>query len=164
MNASHGQRLQLLGHVGGQSARDDQLGRAVLVLVVVVVELGAGHDLAGQRRPGVEVAEHGALDLAADDGLLDDQPLVVARPLVESARSSSRSWALVTPTDEPMLAGFTNIGKPSSSARRRDQVGVVDLGLVEARPFGLGDALAANTSLALALSMARAEASTPQPT
>ncbi len=47
------------------------------VLVLVAVELLAGHDLARHRRFGVEVAEHRHLDLAADDGLLDHDGLVV---------------------------------------------------------------------------------------
>ena len=91
---------------------------SVEVLVVVVVELVAGHDLAGHRRPGRLVAEHGDLDLAAGDRLLDHDVLVVARaPSPTAASSSARSCALVTPTDEPRLAGFTNSGQPELVGR-----------------------------------------------
>ena len=35
-----------------------------------------------------------------------------------ASRSASTVFAFDTPTDEPMLAGFTNTGRPSSSAIR----------------------------------------------
>ncbi len=40
------------------------------------------------------------------------------------SRSSSTSWALVTPTDEPMFDGLTKHGRPSSSASWAGNPGV----------------------------------------
>src|SRR5436309_1319834 len=54
-----------------------QLGRVVEVLVLVGVEVGAGDDLAGERRLRRPVAQYGDLDLPAGDPLLDEDPLVV---------------------------------------------------------------------------------------
>ena len=59
--------------------RHQQAGAAVDVLVLVVVELVAGHDLARQRSPGTLVAQHRHLDLPALDGLLQHHPLVVGQ-------------------------------------------------------------------------------------
>ena len=58
---------------------DEQLAGVVDVLVLVVVELVAGDDLARHRGARFGVAEHRHLDLSAVDALLDDEPLVVGR-------------------------------------------------------------------------------------
>ena len=63
--------------------RDAQLRLPVEVLVVEVVELATGHDLARHRRPRHGVAEHRDLDLAAGDRLLDDDMIVVPQRLVD---------------------------------------------------------------------------------
>ena len=75
---------------GRQRRRDEELGPVGDVLVVVVVELGAGDDLAGTRCLGVRAAEHGDLDLPADDGLLDDDPLVVRQGVLDPVARAPR--------------------------------------------------------------------------
>jgi hypothetical protein len=72
-----GHRPHLVGLLGRERRRHEELRPVVDVLVLVVVELVPGHDLAGHRGAGRQVAEHGDLDLAAGDGLLHHHPLVV---------------------------------------------------------------------------------------
>ena len=79
------------------------------------------------------------------------------------SRSSSMSCALVTPTDEPMFDGFTKHGRPSSSASWAGNPGV-RWWSPNARQRAWGTPLAASTCLAIALSIASAEPSTPEPT
>ncbi len=79
------------------------------------------------------------------------------------ASSSSKVRALVMPMDEPMLAGFTNSGRPSSSmvaCRARS----LRSASRHARYRGCGMPAAPVTCLAMALSIATAEPSTPLPT
>ena len=142
---------------------DQQLGAVGDVLVLVAVELLARDDLAGHRRLRLEVAEHGHLDLAADDRFLDHDRLVVPSAVAIASRSSSTVWALETPTDEPMLAGLTKAGSPRSAATRR----AARASARAHRSCGTGPAgcrRPAATCLAIALSIATADPSTPLPT
>ena len=80
------------------------------------------------------------------------------------ARSSSASvLALVTPTDEPMLDGFTNSGSPSWSAIAVGVWGETSCSR-KASHRAWSMPCWASTCLAIALSMASAEPSTPAPT
>ena len=77
--------------------------------------------------------------------------------------SASRDFALVTPTDEPMLAGLTKTGSPSASITSSavpapTSCSVKDSQRLCAMPCW------ASTCLAIALSMASAEPRTPLPT
>ncbi len=80
-----------------------------------------------------------------------------------ASRSSSTSWALVTPTDDPMFDGLTKHGRPSSAASRAGSPGVISVSR-SARYLACGMPLAASTCLAIALSIASADPSTPEPT
>ena len=82
---ARGERAErYLSHFGGcglgQLSWGDELRGTVLVLVGVGVKLGAGHDLAGERRLGCERTQHRHLDLASDDHLLREDLLVVGQP------------------------------------------------------------------------------------
>ena len=72
-----GQILELLGHPVGQLGGDDELGVAVVVLVLVIVELGTGHDLARNRHLQIVIAQHRQFDLAGHHRFLDDGQFVV---------------------------------------------------------------------------------------
>ena len=137
---------------------------AVVVLVLVVVELGAGHDLAGHRGRG-SVAEHGDLDLAADDGLLEDEPSSCRAERDRGAAARRGRAALATPDRGAHVGGLHEDREPSPlETVTAASAGCSTVGPVERQPAGLGDAAAASTSLAMALSMASAEPSTPEPT
>jgi hypothetical protein len=105
-----GQGPDLVGHPGGQLGGDDERGAVPGVLVVVVVELGAGDDLTGDRGRQLPGAEHAALDLPADDRLLDDDPLVEGGGGGHGGEQPLRSATFETPTEDPRLAGLTNTG------------------------------------------------------
>ena len=80
-----------------------------------------------------------------------------------ASRSSSTVWALLTPTDEPMFDGLTKHGRPSSAASSLGRPGR-HLVLGEGPVAAWAMPLAASTCLAIALSIASAEPSTPAPT
>ena len=69
--------LSVAGQIGG----DDVARGAVEIFRLVVVELARRDDLAGHRRLGLVVAEHGDLDLARlrHRGLDDDLAIELAR-------------------------------------------------------------------------------------
>ena len=118
-----------------------QLGGAVDVLVVVVVELVAGHDLAGHRRPGRGVAEHGHLDLAAGDRLLDDDPLVVGERGVRARRRSSAASCGLGDADRRAQVGrLHEHGQPELGDDPRGER-VVDVDVAGGEPAGLGEAV-----------------------
>ena len=103
----------------GNRRRDEQLRRAVLVLVRVGVEVGRRER---SRRAPTPAA-----------GSSPSTPTSISRPTIASSTrthssntsawsrasaSPSASGTLTTPTDEPRLAGFTKHGNPSSAATR----------------------------------------------
>jgi hypothetical protein len=126
------------------------------------------------------VAEHGDLDLAGGDTLLDDDPLVVLERSGSPARSWPTSRAFDTPMDEPMLAGFTKIGnaRPPSRAPMTSwarESGSTGPGRSARSPGRRSERcrprhavwakpLASAICLAAILSIAMAEPSTPEPT
>ncbi len=57
-----------------------------------------------------------------------------------ASRNSSTSWALVTPTDEPMFDGLTKHGRPELGSQRARQAGS-DLGLAQRPEAALRDAV-----------------------
>lgn len=95
----------------GMRAGDEKVGGIVEVFALVVVKFVVGDDLPDDRRGRVGVvAEHGAFDLRAQDRLFHHHLAVVAERLFQGGEQPARSFALPTPTDEPVLAGLTNIG------------------------------------------------------
>ena len=121
------QALRLLRDGRRHGRRDEQLRLVVAVLVVVVVELVAGDDLARDGRARLVVAEHRALDLARVDALLDERALVVPQrdldrgrevrgPLhLRDARPTSRRW-----TASRRAAAAARRRRGASSALRTD--------------------------------------------
>ena len=79
-----------------------------------------------------------------------------------ASRTASTVLAFDTPTDEPMLAGLTNNGSPSSSASEAGRPGVISCART-AGTVAWAIPLSARTCLAMALSIASAEPSTPEP-
>src|SRR5680860_690080 len=150
--------------VGGLERRGDQeLRGAVFVLVGVVVELTAGNDLARDRRVRRVLAQHGDLDL---------RPTIASSARIHSSKtsacsiaasSSARSRALPTPTDDPMLAGFTKHGMPSSASTWSANV-VTSWPSRWASHRGVGRPQAAKARFIITLSMPTAEPRTPLPT
>ena len=67
----------LVALFGGQFGRNDEARTVGDVLVLVVVEVVAGHDLAGHAGHRFDVSEHRHLDLTTDDGLFAHDPFVV---------------------------------------------------------------------------------------
>ena len=116
----HGERAHALAHLLGQPGGHHQVHPARLVLRLVVVPLGIDHDLARQRRLGLEVAQHRALDLHAVRPSPPRSPAGRARrppPARPPARPREDTFEM--PTDDPSRAGFTNTGSPSRSSLRR---------------------------------------------
>ena len=101
----------------------------VEVLRLVVVELARRDDLAGHRRLGIVVAEHGALRSRARCGTaasIDDLAIELRGERRSPSRSSAACFAFEMPTLDPRLAGFTNTGKP----RRVDDASAATRALV----------------------------------
>jgi len=106
----HGSRA-LLGLFRRQIGGNLGLRAVEQVLVLVVVEFARGQDFAGQGSHGRLVTQHRAFQLTAGDAALDDDlAVVLPRASATAASSSFRSCGLGIPTDEPRLAGLTNIG------------------------------------------------------
>ena len=80
-----------------------------------------------------------------------------------AASSSARSCALDTPTDEPMLAGLTKQGRPSSRSTRAQNPATSPPSR-SGRKRGVGSPQATNARFIITLSMPTAEPSTPAPT
>ena len=118
-NAAFDRRCTSASCAGRQVGRDDRLRPLVEVLRLVVVELARRHHLAGDRRLGLVVAEHRALDLARvrHAGLDDDLAIEARRRGRCAASSSPASWAFEMPTLEPRLAGLTKSGNGSRASR-----------------------------------------------
>jgi hypothetical protein len=126
-------------------------------------DLGADADLG---RAAVDAVEHTALDLPARDAGLDDDPRVMDPRASTAASRSAQSVTFVMPTLEPARQGLTNSGSasrsrmPSSAACscRSHSRGVMTT-------YGpMGRPCAANSAFMCPLSIAAAEAKTPEPT
>ena len=78
--------------------------------------------------------------------------------------ASSTVFALATPTDEPMLAGFTNTGRPSCCTACATRDASARSSSRNATNRGWAMPSAANTRLVVALSIDTALPSTPEPT
>ena len=109
---------------------------------------------------GCLVAEHGALDLARVDALLDQRALVVPQRDRDRGREVlAARFTFVTPTDEPPLDGLTKTGSGSAAASARL------VGAAHGRPRAASGVPASRRSaLKTALSIPTAEAVTPAPT
>ena len=78
--------------------------------------------------------------------------------------ASSTVFALATPTDEPILAGFTNTGKPSCCTACATRDASARSSSRNATNLGCAMPSAASTRLVVALSIDTALPSTPAPT
>ena len=149
--------------VGG----DHRLRPAVEVLRLVVVELARRDDLAGHRRLGLVVAEHGALDLARlgtaasttdlaveREGRLDRRRQRVRRLRLRDADARSEIGRL----HEHRQPERRRAALPAARGRR------VHSCVTHHRIRRCGRPCAANTTFITALSMPTADASTPDPT
>jgi hypothetical protein len=118
--AGHRHLAQLGGHVVVELGGHVELAHVVEVLRVEVVERGLADDadLGRERRHhgAVGPLQHGALDLAADDGRLDQHLRVVLRAVAMAASRSSHAVTRVMPSEDPARAGLTKTGRPSRSA------------------------------------------------
>ena len=165
-NAAHRQRAHLGGLRVGRAAR----ARAARPCRPRTCRRSRRSRRPGTTSPGTDasrrvVAEHADLDLAADDRLLGDDPLVVTRARARSRRRAPRaSRAFDTPTDEPMFDGLHEAREPELGL---DPVGerrrVVRCRATRGSAPAASPA-AANARFIMILSMPTAEPSTPAPT
>ena len=173
-----GQALDPQGHEGppapgpgpwpagrqGQVHGHDGLGHAQQVLVLEVVELAAGHDLPGGRDPHrPRCPARPARARGHRRTARGSRSRRTRRPGRRRLAARPASCTLLTPMDDPRLAGLTKSGRPSRPAAAASPSSPWSARVTSCQG-ATGIWWSCSTDLAMPLSMQMAEDSTPAPT